>query len=958
MRELKNFFRLVVNGGSNDKPREKIKSKSKSETVLSQKSKSNNQNNYDDEDGMRSQSGNNSDSSPNSPKQSRQQEQDHVLNRKSKSHQHVLSSSHHNNPSNNSQSSVQNSANSQHQHHPNKKHQPHSPERRMTFTRSNNHVPTTAEIASNSAIASNAMQDIAQILSPASPLLLTDGSRSRRGSSTISAMLQLSQANSSVLHSTAATCDDVSVQLSQQNITNSNETTTVIKEPEPFSPERRLTTMLAVSQLSAQVTDLIASDDLQAAHAALYQAVKSVKGIHALDRNLSTVYSRLIIQLSNKEVDEALRGLVLTTLHSKSDDIVAENVKNNDEENQVAITPAASVSIGNSLAAEELLESSANVNTTDMLSDDDEDDPLERYVPAAHKCITWKLFERIMEDNIRLDPEAYLVLAERLDANDEAERALKVLESMGKELWDFDIYKFAIHVCLHTRPQNIEYVRGLIKEFGERNPATDEQVNLLWMFFHSQAKEAKWTECVLRYEETRSKTTNTRSKMELDNAMMELCLTYDAYEYGWGIYEKMTEMSKHSCVVAMRLCRLAFYSLMNNSSLTESGKTGMILEDDDKSALPISPVQIRIEPIDDSQQLSTSHNDIMLDNPSSPKSLTSVRSSISAISNTPVLPDDQFKWEARAWAVYMKFKMTPDMQQSATTHIILHELLEIVSESPEISSRFEKANRIVEEFKVLSQDALLYDEWIVRPILRLCLKLHKNEIETCDAAKPISTVYIDKAFNMYKELVNRALYKCHPETYVILLELASSIGDGEKFDTVKSDFFSSGAIITRKARETIESVHQKLINTEDNNMLTTNSALLKTLLRSRPSLTSILMMQDSVDFSRTKSFASLSASTTFMSSSSPQQQQGISSPLNKSLPKSPSSPLVKRSPSTLSKSSSAASVDISALATEVDIDTANPKSFEDRAKLLLKGVISSSLRELRSVIENKSPPID
>ncbi len=47
----------------------------------------------------------------------------------------------------------------------------------------------------------------------------------------------------------------------------------------------------------------------------------------------------------------------------------------------------------------------------------------------------------------------------------------------------------------------------------------------------------------------------------LDDAMLELCLTYEEYEFGWEIFERIKddEIEKYSLGLAMTVCWKAFH---------------------------------------------------------------------------------------------------------------------------------------------------------------------------------------------------------------------------------------------------------------------------------------------------------------------------------------------------------------------------------------------------------------
>ena len=92
----------------------------------------------------------------------------------------------------------------------------------------------------------------------------------------------------------------------------------------------------------------------------------------------------------------------------------------------------------------------------------------------------------------------------------------------------------------------------------EHIPSAAEQ-HVLWFYFTSLVKEAKWSDCMERFAEAKANTERA-GWTHLDNAIMAVSLTYRQYEYGWSVYEQMKEMDRNSAAIVMSLCYKAFFA--------------------------------------------------------------------------------------------------------------------------------------------------------------------------------------------------------------------------------------------------------------------------------------------------------------------------------------------------------------------------------------------------------------
>ncbi|KAI8597955.1 hypothetical protein EDD21DRAFT_356799 [Dissophora ornata] len=182
----------------------------------------------------------------------------------------------------------------------------------------------------------------------------------------------------------------------------------------------------------------------------------------------------------------------------------------------------------------------------------------------------------------------------------------------------------------------------------------------------------------------------------LDNGMLEECINYKEFEYGWRqIYEKMGSALEDSDTarIAMRLCRRAF---LGHSGLDPNhpGSSNLMAKD------------MRFE-----------------------DGLDSAEQSELETTPTPFSSQDPEIWEARAWVIYTKAMMNPHFLASSTgstahpqpsaalvnrvngptasgnlsllgsngatpASLFLHDILTIANHSPEVSSRYLKAFKV------------------------------------------------------------------------------------------------------------------------------------------------------------------------------------------------------------------------------------------------------------------------
>jgi hypothetical protein len=212
------------------------------------------------------------------------------------------------------------------------------------------------------------------------------------------------------------------------------------------------------------------------------------------------------------------------------------------------------------------------------------------------------------------------------------------------------------------------------------------------------------------YEDTRDMS-QEHEHLALDNAMIDLCISYRHYEYGWKLYEKMKSMDRHTSRIVSQLCLKGFFE--EEAASVGGGNNG-------KASGDSSPAQKAIP------SNSLNPNSILSTVPESNLSLGSTIADDKASVTT--IPDGKKIWEARAWAFYSRFLLQEDSEILSSVVYVLHQFLEIVADSPETSSRLGKVLRIYHQLKLSSCQHLIHDDYLLSPILRLCLR-GMNEAE-------------------------------------------------------------------------------------------------------------------------------------------------------------------------------------------------------------------------------------
>lgn len=223
-------------------------------------------------------------------------------------------------------------------------------------------------------------------------------------------------------------------------------------------------------------------------------------------------------------------------------------------------------------------------------SEDEIDD--EKTLLSYKQTITFKLFQKAKKQRIDIDHDHHLSLAKKMIADGDYDDALEIINSLDTANWSMEAYKIAMFLHLHKVPKDYPMARDLLDKFRtnsiisdkselnnnndhsatiQRKSNVDEQ-NIMWLLYNSSSKDAKWTECIKRYEDAKEISTN-QARPYLDNAMIEVAIVYEEFEYGWSVYEGMLKIDLHTCPLALNLCLKSFQKTMRPISSNEGEKS-------------------------------------------------------------------------------------------------------------------------------------------------------------------------------------------------------------------------------------------------------------------------------------------------------------------------------------------------------------------------------------------------
>ncbi|KAF9169633.1 hypothetical protein BGX21_008019 [Mortierella sp. AD011] len=263
----------------------------------------------------------------------------------------------------------------------------------------------------------------------------------------------------------------------------------------------------------------------------------------------------------------------------------------------------------------------------------------------------------------------------------------------------------------------------------------------------------------------------------LDNGMLEECINYREFEYGWKhIYEKMgsTLEDGETTKIAMRLCRQAFLGhngLDPNHLGSPNLVNGDVFFDDSLNADEVEP---------------------------------DIKSSTRA-------KQDPAIWEARAWAIYNKVKMNPHSLPSnkpvpaAHTHLsgtsvnganahlgklsdhsgnggatpmalFLHDILTIATHSPEMSSCYLKAFKVYTFIRSETNcQNLLRDPFVMTCMIKAIYDAAQAVVNNPEQKLPERSEKNEEVKKHHRRSSSLSLNRSQPMTLGPLMDLAFEI---------------------------------------------------------------------------------------------------------------------------------------------------------------------------------------
>lgn len=219
----------------------------------------------------------------------------------------------------------------------------------------------------------------------------------------------------------------------------------------------------------------------------------------------------------------------------------------------------------------------------------------------AFYCVLKRLAVPLQQDTTR---QVVLFLASQLNWH----AVHHVLNDL--KTWDSDMYKLAIKSSICKRPRVDIEAHHVVERAQLDDHLSCSQKEELKMYMEDMARSESWEECKSQYETAwrrvlhqsalsgvidappmfagmpthlqfgwhgaeSSLSSEEREKLvDLGNAIMDICISYDKFEYGWSVYDALPQTDRHSLRVAMSLCRHAIKQLPTDGaeSLAEQMK--------------------------------------------------------------------------------------------------------------------------------------------------------------------------------------------------------------------------------------------------------------------------------------------------------------------------------------------------------------------------------------------------
>lgn len=309
--------------------------------------------------------------------------------------------------------------------------------------------------------------------------------------------------------------------------------------------------------------------------------------------------------------------------------------------------------------------------------------------------------------------------------------ALQAMYTLPREEWDTECYRVAILLHLMQNPKQIEEAQGLLSDYGKPylemvNPLapTDlppirkemkwmKEHNIseydsfeLWMFYQAALSDTEWGKRKALYEAQREESIEMLEKDKIANKGRRTSIVEEWTKDTFNIETAQQKVDKQSTDNDNTM----IYIAMNSRQFEYGWQVYKAMGDSVNDATPciimhlcwVAFCQI-------------------------PLSEVSRRSD----------------WETRAWSVYNRFMCSEFLHpEQPETPGFLHDILDIVANSPEKEARFTKAMTVYNLLVRLYFDSLLCDDLVIEPILCTILS------ESCRGDVTDRKSICSKAFEM------------------------------------------------------------------------------------------------------------------------------------------------------------------------------------------------------------------
>lgn len=201
------------------------------------------------------------------------------------------------------------------------------------------------------------------------------------------------------------------------------------------------------------------------------------------------------------------------------------------------------------------------------------------------------LFYLYVHAKMEITHDAVFSLTDLLTRRLHPEKAIHIFELMLEmkehETWllDLRIAKSMVFLYVIKRPADLLRAQNIIRQHTalkhSLRHAHDEQhknsEHVLWLYFMSLVREAKWSDCMERYEEAKVNQTVETRNTNLDSCMMEVSTTYNEFEYGWLVFNQIKKLDRYSIIAATMLTWKAYFCADNDNQVGQVTSVHLIV---------------------------------------------------------------------------------------------------------------------------------------------------------------------------------------------------------------------------------------------------------------------------------------------------------------------------------------------------------------------------------------------